>query len=229
MTIPVTTDRLPWTVAQKLWITSFVVVIGLYIAAQMMSDIMSLRILAIGGLAVDGGTLVYPLTFTLRDMIHKVAGVRAARTAIFLAAGVNLGMAGLFQLVAWLPADTMTGPQDEFGMVLGAVWRIVIASIIAEVIAELIDTEVYRAWTRQFKERMQWGRVLSSNAVAIPVDSFLFTAIAFAGILPFVVMREIFFTNLLVKGVVTILSIPLIYAVKPPPQFTTAGHIDAPE
>ena len=221
-------DRLPWTRAQKLWITSFVVVIGCYIAAQMLADIASLRILLIGGFAVDGGTLIYPLPFTLRDLIHKVAGVRAARTAIFLAAGINIVMAGLFKLVSVLPADLSVGAQEEFGIVLGAVWRIVFASIIAEVIAELIDTEIYRAWVRKFGERYQWGRVLSSNAVAIPVDSLLFTAIAFAGLLPFTVLREIFFTNVFVKGAVTLLSIPLIYLVSPPPQYRTDAHVEEP-
>jgi len=99
--------------------------------------------------------------------------------------------------------------------VLGPVWRIVFASIIAEVIAEVIDTEVYSAWVRRFGESRQWGRVLVSNAVALPIDSVVFAMIAFVGVVPGSIVWEIIYLNIIFKGVVTVASIPLIYAVKP--------------
>jgi len=75
---------------------------GAYVAAQMMADIASLRIISVGGFAVDAGTLIYPFTFTLRDMVHKIGGKSAARTLIWLAAGINVFMAGFFWLVGRL-------------------------------------------------------------------------------------------------------------------------------
>jgi uncharacterized PurR-regulated membrane protein YhhQ (DUF165 family) len=114
------------------------VVSSLYVAAQMLADIASLRILSLGGFSVDGGTLVYPFTFTLRDMVHKVAGIGVARTLIVTAAIVNVMMAVVFLLVGQLPADMQVGPQLEFVAVLSPVWRNVSASIIAEMIAEFI-------------------------------------------------------------------------------------------
>jgi hypothetical protein len=112
-----------------------VVVSGAYIAAQILSDIGSLRIITLGGYAVDAGTLIYPFTFTLRDLVHKVGGKGTARALIVLAAVINLLMAGYFALVSVLPADQVTGPQLEFGSVLSPVWGIVIASIVAEVVS----------------------------------------------------------------------------------------------
>lgn len=203
-------------------VRALLIVGGAYVAAQMMADIASLRIITIGGNAVDAGTLIYPFTFTLRDLVHKIGGKSAARTLIFLAAVINLVMAAFFGLVGWLPADEATGPQLEFGAVLAPVWAIVMASIIAEVVAELIDTEVYSAWVRRFGERMQWGRVLASNTVAIPVDSALFVGIATAlGAFPPEVAWSIFWVNVAIKGVVTLVSIPWIYLVRPTPLSTT--------
>lgn len=107
------------------------------------------------------------------------------------------------------------GPQTElFGDVLAPVWRIVLASILAEVVSELLDTEVYAAWVRRFGERSQWGRVLSSNGVAVPVDSALFVMVAFVGVVPAGDAWEIFTTNVVVKGMVTLATIPLIYVVR---------------
>ena len=193
---------------------TIVIVSVCYVAAQIFADITSLRILLIAGLSIDGGTLIYPFTFTLRDMVHKTGGALVARTLIFTAAGINLLMAGLFWLVAVLPADLSVGEQTAFGLVLAPVLRIVVASILAEVVSELIDTEMYSWWTRRMGQKRQWGRVLFSNAVSVPVDSAIFVLIAFAGDLPAGVVFSIFIANVLVKGAVTLISIPGIYLVK---------------
>lgn len=195
-----------------------VVVCVMYVAAQIFADITSLRILFIAGLSIDGGTLVYPFTFTLRDMVHKVAGASVARTLIMTAAVINLLMAGLFWLVSVLPADMAVGEQAAFGAVLAPVLRIVLASIVAEVVSELIDTEMYELWIKRMGHNRQWGRVLFSNAISVPVDSALFVAIAFWGDLPGDVVFSIFVANVLVKGAVTLVSIPGIYLVKDQPK-----------
>ena len=67
-----------------------VVVVAAYIAAQMMADIASLKIGVVAGLAVDMGTFVYPVTFTLRDLVHKTLGKRNAQVLIIAAAVINL-------------------------------------------------------------------------------------------------------------------------------------------
>ncbi len=190
-----------------------IIVIAAYIAAQLMADITSLKIIVLGGLSMDAGTFVYPLTFTLRDLVHKTLGITAARALIITAAVINLIMAGLFWLVAQLPGDPQVGPQLEFAAVLAPVWRIVIASIIAEVVAELIDTEAYRMWVERHGQRHQWARVLVSNGVSVPIDSVIFAFIAFYGAMPLGVVFGIILSNILVKGATTLVSLPLIYTV----------------
>lgn len=180
----------------------------------MMADVASLRIVMVAGFSIDAGTFVYPFTFTLRDLVHKTAGIKAARVLIVTAAIVNLTMAGLFWLTASLPADLVVGPQLAFGEVLSPVWRIVFASIIAEVAAELIDTEGYRLWVEKVTHRFQWARVLVSNSLSIPVDSLLFVWIAFGGLMPSFVVWSIFASNVIIKGLTTLVSLPGIYLVK---------------
>jgi uncharacterized integral membrane protein (TIGR00697 family) len=191
-----------------------VIVSAAYIAAQMMADIASLRIVSLFGFSVDAGTLIYPFTFTLRDLVHKVAGIKAARVLILTAAVINILMALLFWITSILPADLEVGPQLEFGKVLSPVWRIVFASITAEVIAELIDTEGYRLWVERVTERYQWMRVLVSNAISVPLDSLVFAWLAFGGSMPTSVVWSIVAANILIKGLVTLVSLPGIYLVK---------------
>ncbi|MEZ5380217.1 MAG: queuosine precursor transporter [Microthrixaceae bacterium] len=189
---------------------------GAYVAASLMANVMSVRIVTLAGWAVDAGTLTYPLTFTLRDVVHKVGGTAVARTTVVATAGFNVLLALGLWAAAALPGDPATsGPgQSEFGNVLTPVMRITAASIIAQVIAELVDTEVYRAWVARFGVRHQWGRVLSSNAVSVPLDSVIFAVLAFAGRLPAGVVWSIIVANILIKGATALASSPLIYAVK---------------
>ena len=194
--------------------TAGIVLISIYIAAQIISDISSLKIAVLFGLSVDAGTFIYPITFTLRDLVHKRLGKQAARLVILLAAGINLFMAAFLAFYAWLPSDPSGGLAGEFSRVLGAGWRLVLASIAAEIAAELVDTEVYQLWVTRITRRHQWARVLISNAVSVPLDSLIFCGGAFGGVLPAATVWSIFAANLIIKGAVTVVSIPGIYLVR---------------
>ena len=208
---------------------SGIIVISIYIAAQLLSDIGSLKIALIAGRSIDAGTFIYPLTFTIRDLVHKQLGKTAARTVIILAAAINLFMVVFFQFAAWLPQDPTWGLGQEFSTILGPVWRIVIASIVAEVISNLIDTEVYHFWVSRITRKYQWARVLSSNAVSIPIDSLIFCWGAFGLMLPNSVVWSIFFANVIVKGLVTVVSLPAIYLVKEKNNPESARQLQASE
>jgi uncharacterized integral membrane protein (TIGR00697 family) len=196
-----------------------VVVVAAYIAAQMMADITSVKIGVVASLAVDMGTFIYPITFTLRDLVHKTLGKRNTQLLIVLAAVVNLIMVLYTMWVASIPsADPAFG--EAYSIVFGPLWRITIASITAEIISELADTEAYHWFVTKITRRYQWARVLVSNAISVPIDNAVFVLLAFAP-LPGLqahflteswgIVWEIFLFNLIVKFAVTLLSLPLIY------------------
>lgn len=190
-----------------------VLVVAAYIAAQMLADVASVKIGLLAGLAVDMGTFIYPITFTLRDVVHKVLGRRNARLLVVAAGAINLVMAAYLVWVANFPSDPAWGLGAEFSAVLAPVWRIVIASIVAEVASELMDTELYHLFVTRITRRYQWARVLVSNSLSVPVDNLIFAVGAFGGVLPWASVWGIFVVNLLVKYAVTLVSLPLIYVV----------------
>ncbi len=188
-----------------------IVVIASYIAVQMLSDISSLKIGLVAGLAVDMGTFIYPVTFTLRDLVHKTVGKKNAQLLIILAGIINIFMALYLKWVSTVPGDPNWGLNEQFRAILAPVWRIVIASIIAEVASELVDTEVYHWFVTKITTRHQWARVLVSNSVSIPVDNLIFAFGAFGGVLPWSSIWQIFVFNFMVKYAMTLVSLPLIY------------------
>ena len=195
---------------------SAVVVIALYIGAQMLADFTSLKIGIVAGLAVDMGTFIYPITFTLRDVAHKTIGKRNTQALIWMAAGVNLFAVFYVWWVSSVPGDPSWGLDAEWGAVFNAtlLGRIVIASIIAEVISQLVDTEVYHWFVTRITHRHQWARVLVSNSISVPIDNLIFAVGAFGGVLPWEVVWQIFVFNLVLKYAVTVVSMPLIYVTR---------------
>ncbi len=221
--VRVKTERFVPLPAAPVMSTAAIVVVAAYIGAQMLADVASLKIGVVWGAAVDMGTFIYPVTFTLRDLVHKALGRRGARVLILSAGAINLLMAAYLQWAAGVAGDASWGLAREFSAVLAPVWRIVLASIAAEVISELADTEMYHWFVTRVTRRHAWARVLVSNSVSVPVDNLVFCLGAFGGVLPWGVVWQIFGMNLAVKYAVTVVSIPMIYLVRGDPAPPSAG------
>lgn len=182
---------------------------SLYVSFQLFANILSTKIalLPFFHLAIDGGTVIYPLTFTLRDFVHKTHGKKDARQVVLIAAVLNAVMFGLFWLVGKMTPDPTWQFQTAYEQILLPVGRIVLASIIAQVISELIDTEIFSI---VYKKTSDTLAVFSSNSISLVVDSFIFSFIAFLGALPFSTVMQIVLANILVKFVISTLSVPTI-------------------
>lgn len=185
---------------------------SLYIASQLIANILSTKIviLPIINLAVDGGTIIYPLTFTLRDMVHKTWGKINARQVIIIAALLNGLMFTLFWLIGKMTPDPDWQLQRAYEQILLPVGRIVLASVIAQIISELIDTEIF---SFIYKKTGDLTAVLLSNLAGLLFDSVIFTLIAFLGNLLFSTVLQIILANILIKLIISVLSAPAIKLV----------------
>ncbi len=210
--------RVVWTITA---------LVGGYIFLQALADVAATKLVALGNVALPADTFVFTITFTLRDMIHKRLGREWARAAIFLAGGFNILMALYLFWMARLPSPVFI--PEEVGLAWGNIFAlvpsIVIASITAEVVSTLIDTEIYHKVMDRFTGPMQFMRVIISNAVSLPIDSLIFGFLAFMLLPPllgggthtFMETLQIAWGQVIWKGVVTVVSLPLIYMVKEKP------------
>ncbi|SEI84691.1 hypothetical protein SAMN04488058_10234 [Deinococcus reticulitermitis] len=154
--------------------------ITLYAASILLANLTLDQFIALplyGQLSV--GTVFFAAVFTLRDRIHRAGGLRAVYIAIALALLVNTLAAAL----------------------LGTPLRFIGASFLAILVGELADTAVYQ----RLLHRSWWTRVLSSNAVSVPLDSVLFTLLAFWGDLSPDMILQIIFADILAKYLIAAL------------------------
>jgi uncharacterized PurR-regulated membrane protein YhhQ (DUF165 family) len=128
---------------------------------------------------VSVGTLIFGITFTQRDRVHRY-GRKAVYIMIMLAA---VGMV-LESLLLEVP------------------WRIIMASFIAIVLSEAADTEIYH----QLLHRSWLQRVAGSNLVSIPLDSLLFNLIAFMGVFEPAMLVAIIFGEIVTKFTTGVLA-----------------------
>ena len=208
---------------RNIW--TIVLLVGGYVVCQAIADIGATKMVQIGTVVIPAGTFIFTITFTLRDMLHKRLGKEWARASIILAGVFNILMAGYLAGMAALPAPPFFGLNEAWGSIFALVPSIVIASITAEVVSELIDTEVYHLWKTKMGHWPQWTRVLASNVVSLPIDSFIFAVLAFVLLPPLFgqeaaplgVAMGLVVGQILWKGIVTIVSMPGIYLVKDKP------------
>jgi uncharacterized integral membrane protein (TIGR00697 family) len=184
--------------------------IALYVACELIANISAGRPLEIWGIQAPGGVFIYALTFTLIDLINERLGKTRARHVVIGAFAANLLLALYSTLVLSLPAPPYFTRQDAFAAVLGATPRIITASLLAYLVSTWIDVEIFAAWKAHIGGSA-WVRVLTSNTLSTGIDSVLFVTIAFGGTLP---LLPLITGQYLIKMVVTLVSLPLISAVR---------------
>ena len=188
-------------------------IISLYIACELIANTTAGKpVTLLGGIIVPAAVFIYALTFTLIDLVNDRLGKQGARYVVYAAFLANLLLAAYTQFAIWLPPAPFYGEEAQaaFAGVLGSTWRIVAASLIAYLVSTLIDVQVF-AWWRERVGQYRWARVLTSNAVSTLIDSVVFITIAFLGVMP---VLPLIAGQYAVKMAVTLVSIPLIYAVK---------------
>ncbi len=204
---------------KKKTVSTIVFLISFYIICQAAADIGATKMVQIGSIVLPAGAIVFALTFTLRDMIHKRLGKDWAKAAIFSAAALNVFQSGYLFVMTKIKSPVWFALGEPWNQIFEIVPSITIGSIIAELISELIDTEAYQWWWDKFPKAPQWTRVLFSNCCSLPIDSLVFATLAFVLLppvfgtqsTPFLEAMQAATGQVVYKAIVTLVSLPLIY------------------
>lgn len=184
-----------------------------FVAATMTANIMSLRMVAPLGIAMDAGTLLYPVTFVLRDALHRRGGLGIADKTVTASAVCNIAMFSLIAFTAWLPYDPITGTQEAFGAVLLPSALIVIGSITGQFVGEMIDGRIFHRIYRNGDGSLAKA-ALVSNVISIPIDTIIVCCIAFGFTVPMEALISTIAVNIAIKYIVMVVMVAL-YGVAP--------------
>ena len=189
--------------------TAYEILVALFITVLIVSNIASTKIVHFYSLTFDAGTILFPLAYIVGDIITEIYGFRKMRRLIYLGIGMLLITTLTFYIVGLLPhAIDWTG-QDAYNSILGVVWRIVGASIIALFFGEFFNSYILAKLKIQTKGKGIWGRVVGSTAIGSLIDTTLFSTIAFAGTMSSSTLIQLIATVYLVKVATEIVVSPI--------------------
>ena len=184
-----------------------------FMTLLVVANIVAVKIIAIGPWTLSAGIIAYPLTFLVTDTISEVYGRRMATRIVWMGFAFSLAMLGLVWLANWWTPAAFWEGQQAFSDTLGLLPRIVLGSMVAYLISQNQDVLTFHFLRRATNGRHLWLRNNVSTILSQATDTFLFVAIAFAGVLPGGAVLEIMIVQYVVKLAIAAADTPLVYAL----------------
>ena len=153
----------------------------------LISNLSAVKLWNLFGIAVDGGVVLFPITYIMGDLIVEFYGKKIAKSIIFAGFFVNILAILVFYIVIALPAYDGWNMQEAYASVLGFTPRIIIGSLIAYLCSNIFNNFIFTKLKNGngiFASSFI-ARALGSSAFAQIIDSFIFETIAFFGVLAF--------------------------------------------
>lgn len=186
---------------------------ALFTAVLLISNIASSKILNLWMFTFDGGTILFPLGYIFGDVLTEVYGYTRSRKVIWVGFFCAALMTAVFMIVRYLPPAAGWENQAAFEAILGTTPRIVLASLTAYLIGSFTNSFILAKLKIITKGRLLWVRTISSTMIAEGVDTAVFMAVAFIGVLPFDLIITVFISNYIFKCGVEITATPVTYKV----------------
>ncbi|MFL5734758.1 MAG: queuosine precursor transporter [Chloroflexia bacterium] len=190
----------------------FVVVAGLFIACLVAANIISVKVIALGGWFVPAGVVIFPVSYIIGDVLTEVYGYRSARRVIWLGFLCNLVVVAAIWVAGLWAAAPFWQDQGAWDRVLGFTPRLLLASFAAYLVGEFANSFVLARMKIATQGRWLWTRTIGSTIVGEGLDSLVFITIAFSGV-PGIDLGTLILTQWTVKVLYEIVATPLTYLV----------------
>lgn len=167
------------------------------------------RLVRIFGLDTDAGTLIFPLTFLLSNLITEVYGYKYARRAIWCGFLFNALFIVYGQIVIHMPSPEYAKHNAVFDTLLAVNTRIILASAVSYLCSEPLNSLVMAKLKIRMEGRYLPVRLVASTVLAAGVDSFIFSLIGFYGVMSGDRLVVFGFTMWMIKVVIEVLGVPV--------------------
>lgn len=194
---------------QKKQLHIYEMLAGLFVMTLIVSNIASIKVVAIGPLVFDAGTILFPLSYIVGDIVTEVYGYRKMRSLLYVGVVSLILTMTTFWVVQILPASPDWPNQVAYESILGVVWRIVLASVTALFLGEIMNAYVMARMKVRSKGKNLWARMISSSVVGSAIDTVVFSTVAFLGTMPFDALAQLMITVFLIKITTEVIVSPL--------------------
>lgn len=191
----------------------FLYIAIVFVAVQLISNTVAVKLIELGPLILSGATLIFPISYIFGDILTEVYGYRASRKIIWSGFGALVLMSFFYWFVQHLPAPGFWQDQAAYDTILGAAPRIVVASMIAYFAGEFSNSFILSRMKVWMEGSHLWMRTIGSTIVGEGVDSILFATLAFYGTMPTQALVTVIISIYAVKVLYEILATPITYFI----------------
>ncbi len=206
-----------------------ILLISSFIGALLISSITASKLYSINlfGFLVNipVGTSLFAITFLSTDVISEVWGKKHAMLLVF-GGFVSRIMSLLFLLFA-VGVEGAGAPiwdnQIAYSDILSGSSRIILAGILTYPVSQVVDVLIFHFLKKKHEgQNRLWLRNNLSTIGSQLVDSTVFIAIAFGGMLPVNVLINIIIGQVVIKWMIAMIDTPIVYMVR---NFATKRRI----
>ena len=163
---------------------------GIFVTSLVTANVLSGKIVVLGGLTIPAAVAAYPLTFLMTDVIGELWGKQEANNTVRLGFLCQLLSLGLIAVALALPVAPFADNQAAFVSVLGTTFRVVAASMVAYLCSQTWDVWVFHKVRDAYIQKhggTQGGRWIWNNLSTMTsqlLDTAIFIVLAFYGTVP---------------------------------------------
>jgi queuosine precursor transporter len=170
-------------------------------------------------LSFDAGTILFPISYIIGDVLTEVYGYKRARRIIWIGFGALAFSAITFWLVQVLPGEPTWQAgvgQEAYNQILGSMSNggIIIASLAGYLAGSFSNAIIMAVMKVMTKGKLLWSRTIGSTIIGQAVDTYAFIFVASAlGVFPWSLFWSLTITNYIFKVVMESAVTPLTYWV----------------
>lgn len=168
-------------------------------------------------LSFDAGTLLFPISYVIGDVLTEVYGFKRSRRIIWIGFGALIFSALVFKLVQVLPPEATWQAnvgQDAYNQILGSMssGSIIVASLAGYFAGSFSNAILLSLMKILTKGKWLWTRTIGSTLVGEAVDTFTFILVATAlGVFPWSLFWSLTLTNYIFKVGIEVSVTPMTY------------------
>lgn len=193
-----------------------IIITALLITCYLTANIMAVKLVEIFGVTwFDAGTITFPLTYMLGDVLTEVWGFKTAKKVIYLAFICNIILVIATYIGTLLPGPSyLSDVNSAYAVIFSYTPRILLASLVAFILGSLSNAWTLEAVKKVTGEKWLFVRTIVSSAVGYVFDTGLFVLIAFVGTVAWQDLATMILAQYIIKLVIeTLFATPLVYAI----------------
>jgi uncharacterized integral membrane protein (TIGR00697 family) len=179
----------------------------LYLAISLCSLVVAQKMCLIIGMTMIAGSLVYPLTFPLTDILTEIYGYKKTKTIVWFSFGLQILFALICLIIVNIQSPTTYLHSAAYTLVLGNLLRIALGSLVASALGTFLNIYIISKSKILLHGRLFSIRSLFSSLLGEFIYTIIAVSIMMYGSIPLSHLSNVIATSMLMKIIYNLITI----------------------